>query len=59
MAANKITLELTDEQARDLIRAASVHARDMAGVGRPENIGKVKRLDALRLEIETLVDKAT
>lgn len=54
-----ITLELTDEQARDVIRATSVYARDLAaGMWRDKNLTEIKRVDALRHEVEAAVDKA-
>jgi hypothetical protein len=51
-------LDLTDQQARDVIRALSVHARDLASIPRAQNPNKaeIKRLDGLRKELEALLD---
>src|SRR6185436_7809580 len=56
-AEKKLELDLTDEQARIHIRALSVHARDLAAPAvREQNMEQIKRLDALRHDLEQKLD---
>ena len=49
---------LTEEKARDVVRALAVHARSLAEPSvRGQNSDEIRRLDALRRDLEGEIDK--